>query len=148
MAVAAPLLAGLLSGWDRRRLLVLALLWYAAGHLLCALAPGFVPLLVLRGLTVLGAAAFTPQAAAISALTAPAQRGQAITFVFLGWALASVLGMPLAAYVGETWGWRWSFVGVARLALAAAAGVWHALPDGIRPPLSPDADSAARPPRG
>jgi predicted MFS family arabinose efflux permease len=141
MAVGSPLLAGLLSGWDRRRLLVLALLWYAAGHLLCALAPGFASLLALRCLTVLGAAAFTPQAAAaISALTAPQQRGQAITFVFLGWAVASVLGMPLAAYVGETWGWRWSFVGVALLSLAAAAGVWRALPGGIRPPALSLAD--------
>ena len=30
MAFGSPILAGLLSGWDRRRLLVLALLWFAA----------------------------------------------------------------------------------------------------------------------
>ena len=47
--------------------------------------------------------------------------------------MASVVGIPLAAYVGETWGWRWAFVGVALLSLAAAAAVWRALPDGIRP---------------
>ena len=51
MALGSPLLAGLLSGWDRRRLLVLALLWYAAGHLLSALATDFATLLVLRCLT-------------------------------------------------------------------------------------------------
>lgn len=141
MALGSPMLAGLLSGWDRRRLLVLALLWVAAGHLLCALAPGFAVLLALRCLTMLGAAAFTPQAAsAISALAAPQERGRAITFVFLGWAVASVLGMPLTAFIGEAWGWRWSFVGVAALSLAAAAGVWRALPDGIRPPALSLAD--------
>jgi predicted MFS family arabinose efflux permease len=109
MAVGSPLLAGLLSGWDRRGLLVLALLWFAAGHLLSALATTYAALLPLRCLTMLGAAAFTPQAAsAIAALTPPAQRGQAITFIFLGWSVASVLGMPLSAYVGETWCWRWA----------------------------------------
>jgi predicted MFS family arabinose efflux permease len=41
--------------------------------------------------------------------------------------------MPLSAYIGETWGWASAFVGVAVLALLAAAGVWRALPDGIRP---------------
>lgn len=134
MALGSPVLAGLLSGRDRRRLLVAALLFYAAGHLLSALAPSYGALLPLRCLTMLGAAAFTPQAAsAIAELTPPAQRGQAITFIFLGWSLASVLGMPLAAYVGETWGWQWAFVGIALLALAAAAGIWVALPDGIRP---------------
>jgi predicted MFS family arabinose efflux permease len=135
MALGSPLLAGLLSGWDRRKLLVLALLWYAAGHLLSALATDFTVLLVLRCLTMLGAAAFTPQAAsAIAALTPPAQRGQAITFIFLGWSVASVLGMPMSAYIGETLGWPSAFVAIALLALAAAAGVWRALPGGIRPP--------------
>ncbi len=141
MAFGSPLLAALLSGWDRRHLLVLALLWFAAGHLASALMPNYPWLLAVRCLTMLGAAAFTPQAAsAIAALTPPAQRGQAITFIFLGWAVASVLGMPLSAYIGETWGWRWSFAGIAALALAAAAGIQRALPGGIRPPALSLAD--------
>ena len=134
MALGSPVLAGLLSGRDRRRLLVAALLFYAAGHLLSAFAPSYGALLPLRCLTMLGAAAFTPQAvSAISALTPPGQRAQAITFVFLGWSLASVLGMPLSAYIGQTWGWQAAFAAVAVLSLAAAAGVWSALPGGIRP---------------
>jgi predicted MFS family arabinose efflux permease len=141
MAFGSPLLAAALSGWDRRRLLVLALLWYAIGHLLCALMPGYGSLLLVRCLSVLGAAAFTPQAAsAVSALASPEQRGRAITFIFLGWSLASVLGMPASAYIGETWGWRWAFGGVALLSLMAAAGVWRALPDGIRPTALSRAD--------
>lgn len=135
MAIGSPLLAALLSGWDRRRLLVLALLWFAAGHLLSAWASSYSVLLPLRCLTMLGAAAFTPQAAsAIAALTPPAQRGQAITFIFLGWSVASVLGMPASAYIGETWGWPTAFVAIGLLSLVAAAGVWRALPGGIRPP--------------
>jgi predicted MFS family arabinose efflux permease len=141
MAFGSPILAGLLSGWDRRRLLVLALLWFAAGHLLSAMMTSYAALLPLRCLTMLGAAAFTPQAAsAISALTPPHERGRAITFIFLGWSVASVLGMPASAYIGETWGWATAFVGVAVLALLAAAGVWRALPDGIRPPALSLAD--------
>ena len=141
MAFGSPILAAALSGWDRRRLLVLALLWFAAGHLLSAMMSSYATLLPLRSLCMLGAAAFTPQAAsAISALTPPAQRGGAITFIFLGWAVASVIGMPLSAYIGETWGWRWSFVGVAVLALGAAGAVWRALPGGIRPPALSVAD--------
>ncbi len=138
MAFGSPLLAALLSGWDKRRLLISALLWYAALHLLSAAMPSYGALLPLRCLCMLGAAAFTPQAAAaISVLAAPRDRGRAITFVFLGWSLASVLGMPLSAYVGETFGWRWAFAGVAGFALLAAAGIWRALPAGIKaPPLS------------
>ncbi len=36
MGLGAPLLAAALAGWDRRRLLTLALLWYAGGHALAA----------------------------------------------------------------------------------------------------------------
>lgn len=135
MAAGAPLLAGVVSGWDRRRLLTLALLWYAAGHALSALMPHYAALLPVRAATMLGAAVFTPQAAAaISTLAPPAERGRAITTIFLGWSLASVVGMPLHSYIGEAVGWRWAFALVAVLAAGAAAGVWRTLPDGIRPP--------------
>jgi predicted MFS family arabinose efflux permease len=134
MAFGAPLLAAVLGGWDRRRLLTLTLLWFAAGHLLCAAMPHYTALLPVRALTVLGAAVFTPQAAAaIGHMSAPEARGRAITFVFLGWSLSSVLGMPLHAYVAETFGWRWAFVLVALISLACALAVWRTLPAGVRP---------------
>ena len=141
MAFGSPLLAAAFSGWDRRRLLVIALVWYAAGHAVSALMPSYAALLPVRCLCMLGAAAFTPQAAsAISELAPPGERGRAITFIFLGWSLASVLGMPLAAYIGESAGWRWAFAAVALLAALAALGVWRALPSGIRPSALSRAD--------
>ncbi|MBE0550469.1 MAG: MFS transporter [Rubrivivax sp.] len=138
MGVGAPLLAATMGHWDRRRLLTLALLWYAAGHAVSALMPSFAALLPVRVFSMLAAAVFTPQAAAaISVLAPPEQRGRAITYIFLGWSLASVLGMPAHSYVAETLGWRWAFALVATLSVGAAWGVWRALPDGVRPrPLS------------
>ena len=138
MALGAPLLAALVGRADRRWLLTAALVWYAAGHALAALMPNFAALLPVRALSVLGAAVFTPQAAAaMNLLAPPAERGRAITFIFLGWSLSSVLGMPLHSYIGEAWGWRWAFALVAVLSLLAAVGVWRTLPGGLRAaPLS------------
>ena len=134
MALGAPLLALLWGDSDRRVLLTGALLWYALGHLLCALMPSYAALLPLRALAVLGAAVFTPQAAAAITVMAPvAERGRTMTFIFLGWSLASVLGMPLHAWIGETFGWRWAFVLVALLSAAAALWVWRTVPAGVRP---------------
>lgn len=135
MGLGAPLLALVLGGMDRRRLLTLALVWFAVGHALSALAPSFAALLPLRAATVLGAALFTPQAAAaIGAMSDEADRGRSITFVFLGWSLASVLGMPLAAYLAETQGWRHAFAAATLVAAVAAVWVWRTVPDGVRPP--------------
>jgi predicted MFS family arabinose efflux permease len=130
----APLLAGWVSGFDRRKLLACSLLGYAVGHALCAAMPSYAALLPLRALTMLGAAVFTPQAgAAIGFMSAPEQRGRSIAFIFLGWSLASVLGLPMANWIGETLGWRWAFAGIALLSLAAAAWVYAVMPSGVRP---------------
>jgi predicted MFS family arabinose efflux permease len=135
MAVGAPLLAAVVGGWDRRRLLALALVWYAIGHAASAFMPDIASLTVVRGVCMLAAAVFTPQAAAaIGSLAAPHERARAITFIFLGWSAASVFGMPVHAYIGESFGWRYAFALVAVLAAASALWVWRALPDGVRPP--------------
>lgn len=134
IAVCAPLFAAVVAGIDRRRLLTGALVWFGLWHGIAALMPNFAALLPVRAISVLPAAVFTPQAAAALGVMVPAaQRGQAITFILLGWSLASVLGMPIGAWVGETWGWRWAFGAIGGLALLAALGVWRTLPDGVRP---------------
>ena len=130
----APLLAGWVSGFDRKKLLAFSLLGYAVGHALCAAMPTYAALLPLRAITMLGAAVFTPQAgAAIGFMSPPEERGRAIAFIFLGWSLASVLGLPMANWIGETFGWRWAFSGIAVLSLVAAAWVYAVMPAGVRP---------------
>lgn len=135
MGIGAPLLAWLIGHIDRRSLLAWTMVWYAVGHLLCALAPSYAWLWPARALTVLSAAVFTPQAAATAGfMSTPAKRGQAITFVFMGWSIASVAGMPLTAWIGERMGWRMAMALIGLSAFAAAWLVWRHLPVGVRPP--------------
>jgi predicted MFS family arabinose efflux permease len=135
MCLGAPLFAAMVAGWDRRRLLTACMLWYGVMHVASALMPNFESLLAARVLAVVSPAIFTPQAAACIGLLVPAaQRGRAVTFVFLGWSVASVLGMPISALIGGLAGWRSAFVLVGVLSLASAAWVWRAMPDGVRPP--------------
>lgn len=135
MCLGAPLIAASVGRWDRRQLLVGSLVWYGVFHALAALAPGFDSLLGWRVLAMLAAAAYTPQAAAcIGMLVPPAQRGRAITFVFLGWSVASVLGSPLGAWIGGTFGWRWSMALMSALSLVSALWLALRLPRGLVPP--------------
>ena len=141
MCLGAPLLAGLAGSIDRRRLLAATLLWYALWHLLCAVMPTLGTLMPARVLAMAAPALFTPQAAACAALLAPPQeRGRAIALVFLGWGLASVLGMPLAAWVGGSLGWRAAFLMVAMLGVGGATALWRTLPAGLRPAALTRAD--------
>jgi predicted MFS family arabinose efflux permease len=135
MCIGAPVFAAMVGGWDRRRLLAGAMLWYGLLHAACALAPDFAGVLTLRVLAMAAPAIFTPQAAAVAGLLVPPeQRGKAITMVFLGWSFASVVGAPLGAWVGGALGWRVAFGLLAVLSLISAAWVWRALPQGVRPP--------------
>jgi len=134
MCFGAPLLAGWVGGFDRRRLLAGSLLWYAAFHAIAALMPTYEALWPVRAVTVLGAAVFTPQAAAaIGVMAPPAERGRSISFIFIGWSVASVAGVPLAAWIGETFGWRSAFAAIAVLGVVGAAWVYAVMPDGVRP---------------
>lgn len=134
MCIGAPLLAAAVAGWDRRQLLAITLLWYATGHVLCALMPSFGALLPVRMLTVIAPAIFTPQAAACAGMLVPPEhRGRAVTFVFLGWSMASVLGLPIGALIGGHLGWRMAFMAIAALSVASATSIWLTLPSGIRP---------------
>jgi predicted MFS family arabinose efflux permease len=76
MGLGAPVLASVVAGWDRRRLLTLTLMWYGALLAACAVAPGYDALLPLRVLAMLAPAIFTPQAAAsIGLMVSPERRG-------------------------------------------------------------------------
>lgn len=131
--IGAPLFATLGSRIDRRLLLAGALLVYGAMHLAAALAPSFAMLMAIRFATAIGAAIYTPQAAATLPLLVDANtRGRAISFVFLGWSVASVVGVPLGTFISSTLGWRVSMALVGVLALAVSMAVWRALPGGLQ----------------
>jgi len=111
------------------------MVWYGVMHLASAMMSSFETLLAARVLAVVSPAVFTPQAAACIGLLVPApHRGRAVTFVFLGWSVASVLGMPLSALIGGLAGWRTAFGLVGCLSFASAFWVWRAMPGGVKPP--------------
>jgi DHA1 family inner membrane transport protein len=132
IGLGAPVFATLTSGFDRRLLLAGSLVFYAAGHALSALAPDFWTLLVLRALTVISAGIFTPQAAAtVGLMVPPEKRAGAVAFIFIGWSIASVAGMPSGSLIAAFAGWRLAYAIMAMLALVSAIMVWRTLPSGL-----------------
>lgn len=133
LCIEAPLLAFFSNTMDRRHLLVGALLLFAFGHFLSTLATDFHVLLIIRLVMIPAVAAFTPQAAsALPLFIPPEQRASAITFIFLGWSLASALGIPLINLVGALADWRTAYGLLAGACLLAAAAVFFTLPAGLK----------------
>jgi len=129
VAIGAPLLAVTTTRIDRRTLLVFALGLCAAAHVSAALAPGFLTLVAARVAAGLAAALFTPQAAAtVGLLVPPEKRGGAMAFVFLGFSVGNIAGLPLGTWVGAQFGWRTTMAAVAALALVVMLWARFALP--------------------
>jgi DHA1 family purine base/nucleoside efflux pump-like MFS transporter len=122
-AVGAPVLVSLTAGVERRRLLTLALLVYAAATAVVFVLPDFGSVLASRVLAAAAAAIFTPVAAAVATGFVPAGReGRALALVNGGLTLAFVAGIPLGTVVGGLFGWRATFLlggGLTLLALVA-----------------------------
>lgn len=109
-AVGAPLLGTLTGRWERRTLLLVALLVAGAGNALSALATSYPLLLTGRVVAAVGAAAYTPAATLFAAaLLPPHARGRAVARVFAGLTFALVLGVPAGSLLAEPIGYRGVF---------------------------------------
>ncbi len=125
VGIGAPVLAMLTTRVDRRLLLTLSMLLYAIGHLASAFTNDFWSLLIVRALMISGAGIFSPQAAAtVGLLVSNERRASAIAFIFIGWSVASVGGIPIGALLGDWIGWRMVFALMAVLSLLSALAVW------------------------
>lgn len=129
VVMGAPVLAVAAATWGRRALLVALMLAFALGNFASAAAPGYVSLNVLRFLTGTPHGTFFGVTALVAAaLARPDQRARAIGLVMSGLTLATLLGVPLAAWLGQHFGWRAAFVLVGAIALLAAGLIHRHLP--------------------
>uniref|UniRef100_UPI0025D219FE MFS transporter n=1 Tax=uncultured Pseudacidovorax sp. TaxID=679313 RepID=UPI0025D219FE len=130
VVVGAPVLAALAAGWRRRVLLMALMAFYAVGNIASALAPDYASLLVLRLATGLPHGTYFGVAALVAAaLAPPGQRARAVGLVMLGLTGATLVGVPIAAWLGQHFGWRAAFVFVGLIAAAAVLMIRLWVPD-------------------
>jgi predicted MFS family arabinose efflux permease len=128
-AIGAPVMAVLTAGLERRRLLTVAMGSFALANMLAALAPSYTGLLAARLLLALSAATFMPAASGYAAALGGAERrGRALSTITTGLTLAIIAGVPLGVLVGQGFGWRATFFGVAGLAAISLLGILTWLP--------------------
>jgi DHA1 family inner membrane transport protein len=102
---------------------------YALGNFASALAPGFGALAALRLVSGLPHGTYFGVAALVAAaLARPNQRARAVGWVMLGLTSATLVGVPIAATLGEHFGWRAAFAFVGAIAVAAVVMVHRWVP--------------------
>ena len=135
-AIGAPILSTLTGRWERRTLLIAALVLAALGNLIAALAMNYPILIVGRVVAAFGAAVYTPAATLFAtSLLPPEERGRAVAIVFGGLTFALVLGVPAGTLLGPTLGYKGVFALITAVAVLVAIAERAALPKVDAPPV-------------
>ncbi len=102
---------------------------FLAGNILCAFAPNYAVLVVARimialvsGTLVAVAMTYAPD------VTTDRFRTKFIAWVFSGFSIASVVGVPVGTWVANTFGWRWAFHIINVLTIVLIIGMVMVLP--------------------
>ncbi|MGO1767219.1 MAG: MFS transporter, partial [Advenella sp.] len=128
-AVFAPLVVLAAGGLDRRWILCGLLGLLVIANVAGALASGIGGMLATRVLVGFCIGGIWAIAAGLAPrLVAPPAIGLATSIIFGGVAAASVLGVPLGALIGEAFGWRWAFGGMAILSALVLGLHWAVIP--------------------
>lgn len=137
--VGAPVLTLASARLPRKAVLVGLMLIFTVGNVACALAPDYTSLMVARVPTSLAHGTFFGVGAVVATSLVPAERrASAISLMFAGLTVATLLGVPAGAWLGLQLGWRatfWAVAAVGVLATAAVA-VWVPAAAGAATPVS------------
>jgi DHA1 family inner membrane transport protein len=118
VAIGGPVLTTLTRNVCRKTLLVSLMALFVIAHIGSAIAPDFNFLLITRFISGFSHGVFFGVGATIAAsLVAPDKKASAIAIMFAGLTLAIVTGVPLGTFIGQHFGWRSTFLGVAALGL-------------------------------
>ncbi|ALH81764.1 MFS transporter [Sphingopyxis macrogoltabida] len=130
----APLMTLTTARMKRRTLLIALMGIFTLGNFLSAIAADYTTLMVARVITSFNHGAFFGVGSVVAAsIVAPEKRASAVAAMFMGLTLANVIGVPLAPWIGESFGWRTAFGGIAVWGLVTMAALWFALPDTPQP---------------
>lgn len=129
ISIGGPIVTAATSRLDRRTLLIAALILFILANVVMAVTRDFGVLLLARFIPGAMHGLFVGVASITAAqLVPPGRQGAAMSKVFGGIAVATVLGVPLGTFVAQALGWRIAFVGIIVLSVIGLVGVYAWIP--------------------
>lgn len=127
VVIGAPLIATLTARVPRKALLLSLIAVFTLGNVATIVAPTYDLLIVARFVAGLPHGAFFGIAALVAArMLGPGNRAKAVAQVMTGLTVATVIGVPVASWLGQGFGWRSAFglVVVIGLLTLTAIALW------------------------
>jgi DHA1 family inner membrane transport protein len=127
--VGAPLLTAATGRLPRKQVLVALMVLFTLGNLACALAPNYGLLMAARVVTSLAHGTFFGVGAVVATgLVSGDRKASAISIMFTGLTVATLLGVPAGAWLGLQFGWRSTFWAVTAIGVIATVVIATLVP--------------------
>lgn len=128
-AIGTPLTMSFTSHLPKRKLMLTLTALFILFNLFSSLAPTYGILLVLRMLTAVVTGVLISLAMLVASESVPTgKRGIAISFIFGGFTMANVFGVPLGTFIGQRSGWETTFILTTVLGVVAFLAVYRVVP--------------------
>ncbi|MAZ26664.1 MAG: MFS sugar transporter [Cytophagaceae bacterium] len=114
VAIGGPIVTAFTNKINRKKLLLVIVLLFAISNGLAFASSNFTLLIIARVLSGVAHGVFVGIGANIaSSMVSKEKRATAIAIMFTGLTVAMVTGVPLGTYIGQQFGWRFTFGGIA-----------------------------------
>ncbi|QNK01364.1 MFS transporter [Dyella telluris] len=125
VVIGAPVVTLTAARLNRRTLLLCLMALFIAGNALSSVARNLEMLAVARFISGLPQGAYFGAGAVVaSSMVGQGAGGKAFALVMTGLTVATIVGSPLATFLGQNLGWRNTYVAVALLAFVAFLALW------------------------
>ncbi len=129
VVIGAPLITTLTGSIPRRRLALLLTAAFIIGNGLSVFAHSYWLLMLSRFIAGFPHGAYFSVTALIAASMAPnGKRGKAVALTGMGLSIATVIGVPVAQWLGSTFGWNAAFAMVAVIGMVTFVALWFTVP--------------------
>ncbi len=129
VVIGAPLVTLAAARLNRRTLLLLLMGLFVVGNVLSAVASNLGFLMLARFISGLPQGAYFGAGAVVASyIVGPGQAGKAFAIVMTGLTVATIVGSPLATFLGQTIGWRETYLAVAAFSMLAFGAIWQWVP--------------------
>ena len=109
-AIFTPIITSLAKRWRRHHVLLVLMVVFFIGNTWTALASNFISMLFSRVLTATVAGAIISIVLVMASFVAPREkRASQVSWVFAGFSIASVIGIPIGTVISTTFSWHDSF---------------------------------------
>lgn len=129
-AIGTPFFSAITSSYNRYYTLLILTFIFILGNIICSFAPNYPILIIARVLIAIISGTLLSISMTFSADIASVQnQPKVISWIFSGFSIASVFGVPIGTIITQILDWRSTFIVLSLFSILILLMLWHYLPN-------------------